>query len=170
MDDRNWFDAALCYLHRIELILLAMLLISMVVIATAQIVLRNFFDMGLLWADPLLRVMLLWLGLLGAVAASHDNKHISIDLLSKLVPDKFLPRIRMITSLFTAIVCAIVAYHAGRFVLDEYNYHTPSSVSYDIPAWTLELIIPLGFALIALRYFLLIGRYWLRKPISAENR
>ena len=149
--------------------MLAMILLLMVVIATTQIVLRNFFDLGLIWADPLLRVMLLWLGLLGAVAASHDDKHISIDLLSKFLSKRWLPWTRMITSFFTALICILVAFHSARFVVDEFIYKTPSTIALGIQAWMIELIIPLAFTLIALRYFLLVGRYGLKKPVGSKD-
>jgi TRAP-type C4-dicarboxylate transport system permease small subunit len=149
MSNNNWLDRALCVLHRFELAMLALMLLSMVVLATLQILLRNFFDMGLIWIDPLLRTMLLWLGLLGAVVASHDNKHISIDLLSRLVSKKWRRWIRMVTSLFTALVCVAVAFHSGRFVLDERSYQTPSNLASNIPAWIVEIILPVAFALIA---------------------
>ena len=145
-------------LELFESALLGVILIAMVVIATLQIVLRNFFDTGLVWADPLLRVMLLWLGMLGAMAASHDNKHISIDLLSKFLPAKGLVIVRAVTALFTALVCSVVAWHSARFVIDEFHYQTPAGVSHHLPAWPLQLIIPFAFVLIALRYYFLMAQ------------
>lgn len=144
-------------LYRAECLFMALLLVGMVLIATTQILLRNFFDMGLIWADPLLRVLLLWLGLLGAMAASRDDKHIAIDLLTRLLPARMIPWAKAITSLFTAGVCAVVAYHCARFVIAEYQYRTPAFSG--IPAWVLELILPVAFALIALRYLLLALEY-----------
>ena len=170
MPNRFWIERLLHWLHLFELGALAALLISMVLIATAQIVLRNFFDTGLIWADPLLRTMLLWLGLLGAVAASHDNKHISIDLLSRLMPERILPWTRMATSLFTALVCLVVAYHSGRFVMDEMTFKSSSNITPNVPAWMMELIIPVAFTLIALRYFLLIGRYWSHMQLESKGK
>ena len=168
MLNRNLLARALHGLHLFELATLAFLLIAMVLVATTQIILRNFFDLGLIWADPLLRAMLLWLGLLGAVAASHSDKHISIDLLSKFLPKHWLPWTRMVTSMFTALVCIVVAYHSARFVIDEYTYQTPSNIANGVSAWMVETIIPFAFALIALRYLLLIGRYALKKPVGDD--
>jgi tripartite ATP-independent transporter DctM subunit len=71
-------------LHRAEDALLVVLLSTMIVLAGTQIILRNFLDSGFVWIDPLLRVLVLWLGLLGATVATRNNKHIRIDLLSKL--------------------------------------------------------------------------------------
>ncbi|TNF86538.1 MAG: TRAP transporter small permease subunit, partial [Gammaproteobacteria bacterium] len=70
-------------LHRAEDALLVILLTAMIVLACTQILLRNFFDSGIVWIDPLLRVMVLWIGLVGATVATRHNKHIRIDLLSR---------------------------------------------------------------------------------------
>ena len=53
---------------------LAVLLGGMILLATLQIGLRNFADTGFIWADPLLRIMVLWLGLVGAVAATLAHR------------------------------------------------------------------------------------------------
>ena len=53
-------------LGRLEDALLVALLGVLLLLASTQILLRNLFDAGLTWADPLLRVLVLWLGLLGA--------------------------------------------------------------------------------------------------------
>ena len=63
--------------------MLISLLISMILLSSGQIVLRNFFDIGIIWIDPLLRVLVLWTALVGATVASRENKHIRIDLLSR---------------------------------------------------------------------------------------
>lgn len=139
-------------LHRIEDGVLAIMLLTMIVLATTQIFLRNVFDTGLTWADPLLRIMLLWLGLLGALAASRDNKHITIDILTRLLNNTGRNLVHLFTSLFTVSVCGIIAWHAGRFVRMEYAARTLAVG--EIPIWIFELVIPVAFALIALRYLL----------------
>ena len=139
-------------LHRLEDGLLALLLGLMILLAPLQIFLRNFFDTGITWADPLLRVLVLWVGLLGAVAASRGDRHITIDALSRIFSERMQAVVRVVTSLFTTAVSAAVAYHAGRFVATEFEY---GSVAFSgIPAWMFEIIIPIAFGVIALRYLL----------------
>ena len=139
-------------LHRVEDTFLALLLTAMVVLAPLQILLRNVFDQGISWADPLIRVLVLWVGLMGAVAAARGDRHISIDAVSRMVPPRTRTVIGLVTSAFTTVVCALVAWHSGRFVWDEKVYE---SVAFSgIPAWMLELVIPVAFALIAIRYML----------------
>ncbi|HEX7027528.1 MAG TPA: TRAP transporter small permease [Gammaproteobacteria bacterium] len=142
-------------LHAVEDGILILLLTAMLLLGVTQILLRNVFDSGLLWAGPLLRVMLLWVGLLGAMVASRYDKHIGIDVLSRLAGEKWRPWLRIATDLFAGLVCVIVAFYAGRFVLDEFTYATPGFAG--IPAWMLEIVIPLAFGVIALRYLISSG-------------
>ena len=137
-------------LHRVEDGLLVVLLAAMIVLSTSQIVLRNLFDSGLIWADPILRIMVLWLGLIGAMVASRENRHIRIDLLSNY----FTIRIRLMTqvlvSAFTATVCLLVAWHGMHWIWFEYQDQLTGVAR--IPVWLLQIIIPLSFGLIGVRY------------------
>lgn len=139
-------------LHLAEDLVLVSLLGGLVLLAATQILMRNLFDAGLPWADPLLRLLVLWLALAGALAATRDNKHIRIDLLSRLLTDRLAVWTDRLTCAFTAIVCALLAWHGGRLVWFEYQDGT--QVAPGIPAWAAELIIPLGFGLMALRFAL----------------
>ncbi len=133
----------------IEDALLVLMLAAMILLAGSQIVLRNFWDIGLAWGDPLLRLSVLWIGLLGAMAATRDDNHISIDILYRLLPTTGKNVSRTITDLFTAVVCALVAWHGGLLVALEKR--DESIVFASVPAWIAELIIPVGFGVMALR-------------------
>ena len=140
-------------IHGLEDALLALMVAVMVFLAGSQILLRNLFDTGFAWADPVLRLLVLWVGLLGALAASRTDKHIAIDVFSRLLGPRSLAGARSVTSLFTAVVSGLIAYHGGRFVAMEREANVIGIGG--MPAWLLELIIPLGFGLIAVRYLVL---------------
>lgn len=129
---------------------LAILLTAMIGLAGAQIVLRNFFDSGLSWADPLLRLLVLWVGLAGAMVATREDHHISIDVLIRSLPPKLKLAVRIFVDLFTAVVTAMIAYHAARMV--QMDREAGIVAFAEVPAWTCELIIPLAFGVIAWRY------------------
>jgi len=145
-------ENAIGLLHRLEDGLLALVLGLMILLAPLQIFLRNFFDAGITWGDPLLRVLVLWVGMLGALAATRGRRQISIDALSHVVGERARSGFGAVTSLFTAVVCAVVAYHSARFVASEIEYQTSAFAG--VPAWTCEIVIPVAFGLIALRYAL----------------
>ena len=60
-------------IHRCEDFALIGALITMLAIALMQIVLRNFFDSGVLWAETFSRVLVLWLAMLGAMVATRER-------------------------------------------------------------------------------------------------
>lgn len=141
-------------INRFEDGLLVAILSSMIVLAVYQIISRNLFGEGVVWIDPLLRTLVLWVGLSGAVVATRTDNHIRIDIFTKYFPPHFLKYVQRIAYLFTLFVCLLIAWHAARFVYSEYEYQTIAFSG--VPAWVTALIIPVSFSLIAFRYVLLI--------------
>lgn len=133
---------------------LVTLLGLLVVLAGGQILLRQL-DIALTWIDPLTRLLVLWVGIFGAVAASRDNQHIAIDALSRFLPPRFQLASGAAVTLFASGVCVVLAYEAARFVLFEHGGNTAALGG--VPAWILALVLPLGFGLIAVRYAILCG-------------
>ena len=139
-------------LHQGEELLLALLLTTMIVLAGGQILLRNLFDSGIAWAEPLLRLLVLWVGMLGAMLATREDKHIRIDIVSRYLPPHRKGLSNRITSAVSALVCTLLAYHSGRFVYFEWQDGTEAFNG--MPAWLAELVLPVGFAIMALRFAL----------------
>ena len=75
--------------NRIEDWLLISMLAVMVVLAVTQIVYRNVSGGGVAWIDPLLRMLVLWVALSGAVIASRTDNHIRIDFFAKYIAGKY---------------------------------------------------------------------------------
>lgn len=133
--------------------LLVLILSSMILLAGYQIISRNLFSEGLVWIDPLLRTLVLWIGLAGAVVATRSDKHIRIDVFTKYLPAQILPHVQRVVYLFSLTICLLISWHAARFVYSEYEYSTIAFSG--IPAWLTASIIPVSFLLIAFRYGLL---------------
>lgn len=131
---------------------LVVLLGTMIVLAASQIMLRNFFDTGFVWADEFLRLCLLWTAMFGAVAASRDNKQISIDVLSRFLKGRWNAVASLLVQVFTSGITAIIAWHSFRFVRDSRQFE--DVLLGDWPAWIFQLVLPLAFTLIAYRYLL----------------
>jgi len=138
------------WLHRIEDAVLVLLLLSMIVLAGYDILARTLFGGGESWIPPLLRVMVLWLGLLGALLATRSREHIAIDLISKLGGPTLNRIASVVTLLFAAVVSGLIGWHSGRYV--EMAYEFQDIAFAEIPAWPLQLVIPFSFGLMALRF------------------
>jgi TRAP-type C4-dicarboxylate transport system permease small subunit len=137
------------WLHRIEDTLLALLVAVLIIGAGLQVFLRAFFDIGVVWLDPLLRALVLWLAMLGALAAARADRHIAIELVSRFLGARGQRVLRGFGLLFGAAVCALLAWHAFTLVQMEMGY--PQMAFAQVPTWMVMLILPAGFGLLALR-------------------
>ena len=131
---------------------LAIVLTAMILLAAAQIVMRNLFNFGFIWTDEMLRMLVLWIAVAGAVAASRTDKHINIAILNRFLPDKIKLLVKIIVHIFTAAVCGVVTWYSVQFVQTSHEFGDILMGS--IPAWWLQLILPVGFGLICYRYSL----------------
>jgi len=141
------------WLHRLEDALLVFLVLAMLALALTQIILRNGFDSGLIWGDSLLRVLVLWITLFGAMVASRSGRHIGIDLATRYFSPHMARFSAVITRLVTAMICGWMAWQSYRFVQLELEF--PMTAFAAVPTWICETILPFGFGIIGLRYLLL---------------
>ena len=136
----------------IESGLLVLLLSTMILLAAYQVIARNFFDTGLLWGDALVRVLVLWVTFIGATIASRNDEHIRIDLLTRFTGERSSIWLDRFRSLFTAFIAGLFAWYSFEFVRLDYEDGIIAFAS--VPAWVCELVMPVGAALICLRYLI----------------
>ena len=136
-------------LHRAEDLLIALLVSTLLLLSLTQIGLRMFFHTGLDWAEPVSRVGVLWLALLGALGAARARRHIAIDALPKILPPFWRRVMWVISQLATAVICGALAWFSYGMVQMERS--APASFVPGIPSWWPMLIMPIGFGLLSLR-------------------
>jgi len=140
------------FLEKIEGHLIVLILSLMILLSFGQMVLRNFFDMGIVWGDTLLRQWVLWVGFLGASIAVRHDKHISIEVFSGLA-SLFCKRIIKAFARFSAgIISGFLAWAAWSFMLFEKD--SQSILFLDIPVWIFQTVLPYSFVVISLRFLL----------------
>ena len=137
---------------RLEQFLVGILLSTMILVAFMQIVLRNFFATGVDWGDALVRYLVVWVGFVGAAIAVKESKHITIDALSRWLGGTRQRVIQAITHICSAIVCGILTWAGIKFIW--FEAEMGGTVFFKLPVWIPELIIPVSFGLMTLRYAL----------------
>ena len=137
----------------LENIVLVGMLTSMILLAVGQIVLREVFDTGIIWVDELIKLMVLWLAMVGSIAASRDDRHIRIDVLSHVLPDWAIRLTRVLVDVFAAVVCGVIAWQAWRYLQLEIEFE--DVVLVNTPAWIAHAVIPAAFLLISYRFVIL---------------
>jgi TRAP-type C4-dicarboxylate transport system permease small subunit len=134
----------------LENVFLVGLLGAMMVLSVMQIIMREVFNTGVVWAGELLKLMVLWLAMIAAIAACRDNRRIRIDALSHVLPKQAIRYTRVLVDLFAAAVCGVVAWHAWRYLQLEIEFE--DTVLIDTPAWIVHAIIPVSFAVTGYRF------------------
>ena len=142
-------------LHWLEDALLTVLLGGLVAFAAYQVIARNLGEGGLLWGDALVRVLVFWITMVGAMVAARRDEHIRFDALLRFLPDGFQLWALRLSSLFAAVVCGALAWYSLQFVRFEYEDGIVAFAG--VPAWVCEAVLPFGAAVLALRYLL---RVW----------
>jgi TRAP-type C4-dicarboxylate transport system permease small subunit len=129
------------------------LLLLMIVMAVLQILLRDLFATGIVWSDVLVRILVLWVGLVGAMVASRQGRHINIDIMDRYLTERAKKIAKSIVEFFTALICFTAAYYSLRFVHMEFSVGGKAFAA--VPSWLCESIMPFAFMIIAIRYVLL---------------
>ena len=139
-------------LGRIEKWSLTVMLGVMIGLAFLQIILRNVFSSGISWGDPLVRYLVLWVGFIGASLATAEGKHITIEVFTKGLPGRGSPYLKAISNLISAVICGLLVFAGWTFVLNEAQMGGTTFLQ--IPIWIPQIIIPVTFALMTLRFLL----------------
>ena len=129
---------------------LVIIIISMVLLSFLQVVLRNILGQGILWGDPLLRHLVLWVGFVGASLATRSEKHINMDVFGRLLSSKIKLIVQIIINLFAVSVTWFLTNAAWNFVVEEKEFG--DTLFGNLPVWYFQIIIPLGFLLMCLRF------------------
>lgn len=139
-------------LHRLEDGLLAGLLLVLLGLAVAQIGLRWVADTGWMQGEVVQRTLVLWIALLGALGAARERRHLSLDLLPRLLPPLGRRIVWGLAQLIAAAVCAAMGWYGWSLI--ELEREAPGLLFAGVPTWVGMLIIPFGFAVLSLRFLI----------------
>ena len=149
---------------------LVVLLGTMIVVAVFQIVNRQLLGsmFAMPWADELVRFIVLWLAMVGSIAACRDNKHIRIDAITHILSGTIVTWIKILVDVFAAAVCAVIGWQAFRLVREEVSWG--DYVMGDVPLWLAHAVVPVAFFLISYQFIVRVLRlaYGLVRPEASE--
>ena len=153
MGQRNKPKNAFGIFATVEDGILMLILVGMVLLAFLQIVLRNVFGIGLIWVEPLVRQMLLWVALVGAMVATRDHNHITVDAVSRfLPPGRIKSATAFICDTFATIVCCLLTYSTFLVFYREFNDPLLGNIMPGLPHWASLMALPIAFGVMTLRF------------------
>ncbi len=143
------------FIEKLASWLLIICIFSIVLYSFFEIILRQF-EITYLWISPLIRHLVFLCSFLGATLATGSEKHIRIDVLSKIVDPtkkKFI-LLEVFIYFVTFLICLWLTYAAFEFFQFEREFGKDSF--WGIHSSYLTFIAPFGFTLITYRFFYLI--------------
>jgi TRAP-type C4-dicarboxylate transport system permease small subunit len=131
---------------------LSMLLLGMMLLGTTQIFLRWAGAGSFSWGDEAIRLMVLWIAMIAGIAAAREDRHISIDVLSRALSTKGKALAALVVDLFSMGVCLALAWYSVTMV--QFALEDGEVLLGGLPAWWFQSILPVGFGLISWRYLI----------------
>ena len=165
---RQGFDRFINFLGET---MLTLLLGTLLVLACTQIIMRTLTGGSLLWIDPLLRYLVLWSGLFGAVMATIRGKHIALDVAAFILPKSSVKTVEFIVYIFSALTTATLSWAAIHFVASEMEYGGPGLLG--LPSWQWNLAFPLTFISMTIIYLweiLISGKQLIHGTVSQQEK
>jgi len=147
---QSWWERAERAGRAVETWLIVALLGGLIIFGSAQIVLRNVFSIGLTWSDGLIRLIVLWLALIGAVAACREGRHITMGAVTRWLPERLRAWAGVVADSFATVVSAAFTWYSLAFVLDSREFG--DQLLGDWPAWWFQAVMPVAFGLMTYHF------------------
>ncbi|MCP5420002.1 MAG: TRAP transporter small permease [Gammaproteobacteria bacterium] len=139
------------FINQLEETVLAVLLAAMTLVTFTQVIARYVFNTGATWALEFTIFLFAWLVLLGMSYGVRVGAHIGVELLVRALP----PRAQKVVGLIAIGLCmlyAAILFKGGWDTLDLLLMIGIEAEDVPVPLWVPTLILPVGFALLFLRF------------------
>lgn len=145
---------------RMENILVTLALALMALLPLAEAALRRTLHVSIPGSTALVQHMVLIVGMLGGAIAAREQRLLALSTLSETSLHGHAKKFsRIFTSAVSAAICGFLSLAALQFVQTERD---PARILvFGIPIWVVEIVLPFGFAVIALRILLHTSQNWL---------
>jgi C4-dicarboxylate transporter, DctQ subunit len=135
------------------LALIAALMIVFTMIAVSlDVCLRFFFNAPLLGITEITEYMMLYTCMLGAAWLLRSDGHVSIDIVTNLLPGKARKGLFVVATLVCAVTCAYIAYWGAVTTWDHFERGIRDFKILEIPKWTFLVSLPIGFTLLTIEF------------------
>jgi len=121
----------------------------MVILPLAEIVLRVGFRTGFPAGSNIVQHLTLVIGMIGGAVAASQGRLIGISAAGQLLKGNWKEVAQFVGNSVAAAFTFFMALGSTRFVLTERS--SASELAFGVPLWIVQLVLPLGFALISYR-------------------
>jgi TRAP-type C4-dicarboxylate transport system permease small subunit len=156
-------SAASVFLERIAIVML-LLTTSLVIL---QVIARNFFQMGLPWADELARYGGLGIVFLAVPLLLLHDRHIAVDIISARVRGRAGMVLRICNEVIVLLFCILFLIGGYAFLVRAGRFVTPALSMPNLPFYLPAMLGMIMFAIVSLLRF---ARVVSGHPVAAASQ
>lgn len=145
-------------------VLAALILFVMVVVVTADIVLRNLTRAGFPWANEVSEYALYGMTLLTAPWLLRRGQHVRIDLLLAAVPPRVAWWMEALGDAIGFLVCVVMVRYGWHMAADAFRLGSLTIKNLVFAEWWLLAPLPIVFALLAVEFVFRLHRLLNAQP------
>ena len=135
----------------------------------AEVLLRYGFNRPIFWVVEISEVALLWITFLGTSWVLRNHGHVRVDLLLQFLSPPALRICGLISSGSGALVSLVLVVFGANATWIALARGSYKSTGLDLPTWIVLVVIPVGGALLLLRFLCLFAEYYSpRRDFGAE--
>jgi C4-dicarboxylate transporter DctQ subunit len=125
---------------------------ALAILLLADVLGREFFDRGIFGAQRVAVYCTIVAGNFGLALAAAAGAHIRPRIADKWVPEAWSAPLDRFADFFTGTVFLIVSFFATKLVQESFDFETVSPVI-DWEIWPIQAVIPMGYVLAAVHYY-----------------
>jgi TRAP-type transport system small permease protein len=130
----------------------ALILLAMVVIVTADILLRNLAALSISWSNEVTEYSLYLITLLTAPWLLRRGQHVRLDIILTLVPPRIAWLMEVVGDVLGFAVCLVLVHYGAAMTIDSARLGAITIKNLVFPEWWLLAPLPTAFVLLAIEF------------------
>jgi C4-dicarboxylate transporter DctQ subunit len=150
-------------LYQIERVFAGVIVAILTTLVIFDVFSREFFKLGLPWAQKTAVYLMIWAGFIGAILMNHKGEHLRPEMGDKIWKGSMKVVVYRFQQLVVLIYCLASAYFSYLYVV-ETKEMGDQNVVLEVSMWILQVIMPYAFFSMALR-----SLYYFIFPVLKET-
>jgi len=144
-----------------NLALLAFIILTFSVIY--EVIARSIFNKPTIWSLEIVTYMISCVAFFGSAYVLRINKHLEINLFTKILPNKIRFFFDLAANIIALIFCFIAFYYGCKLINLSYILGVVSVSELRVPLWIPQMTVPIGFFALFLEFLIRILKLFLNR-------
>ena len=145
----------------LNLALIAFIILTFSVIY--EVIARSILNKPTIWSLEIVTYMISCVAFFGSAYVLRINKHLEINLFTKILPIKVRLIFNLIANIIAFIFCFIAFYYGCKLINLSYILGVVSVSELRVPLWIPQMTVPIGFFALSLEFLIRILRLILNR-------